>query len=119
MDQTYESERAMTEPQAKSHGWREIAPPSGISAGLGVPVRAYVKGPCRVLVSHEPHGAQMRWHLSISCADRYPGWEEIKDARYSLLPLGLTFAQILPPPRQYTNIHRNCFHLWEIDDGEW
>ena len=67
----------------------------------------------------EPHGAKVRWHLSISCADRYPGWEEIKDARYSLLPLGLTFAQILPPPNEYTNIHRNCFHLWEIEDGEW
>ena len=32
-----------------------------------------------------------------------------------LLPLALTFAQILPPPREYVNIHPNCFHLWEIE----
>lgn len=109
----------MSEPRAKPHGWREMMTPDGVSAITGVAVRAYTKGPCRVLVSHEPHGAKLRWHLSISCANRYPGWEEIKDARYSLLPFGLTFAQILPPPHEYMNLHRNCFHLWEIDHGEW
>lgn len=80
----------------------------------------FTKGGCKVLVSHEDHGkGRMRWHLSISREDRYPGWSEIKDARYSLMPENLTFAQILPPAKDYTNIHRNCFHLWEIDDGEW
>ena len=45
--------------------------------------------------------------------------DRIVDARYALLPLGLTFAQILPPPNEYVNIHRNCFHLWEIEGDEW
>lgn len=89
----------------------------------------FSKGDCRVLISREkrPTGAfvlpahldKWRYHLSISCADRYPTWEEIKDARYSLLPHGLTFAQILPPPKDWVNIHPNCFHLWEIEEGEW
>lgn len=105
--------------RVKSHGWRELGENPVISSAVGVPTKLYSKGPCRVLVSQEPHGAKLRWHLSISCSDRYPGWEEIKDARYALLPLGLTFAQILPPPNEYTNIHPNCFHLWEIEDGEW
>ena len=106
------------EERVKSHGWAEHV--LGMThLGIEPGTRLFIKGPCRVLVSQEPHGAKVRWHLSISCADRYPGWEEIKDARYSLLPLGLTFAQILPPPNEYTNIHRNCFHLWEIEDGEW
>lgn len=105
--------------RVKSHGWRELGENPLVSQMTGALTKAYTKGPCRVLVSQERHGEKMRWHLSISCADRYPGWEEIKDARYSLLPLGLTFAQILPPPSEYTNIHRNCFHLWELEEGEW
>lgn len=79
----------------------------------------YMKGGCQVLVSREDHGGKLRWHLSISRVNRYPHWEEIKDARYSLLPPELTFAQILPRPQDYTNIHKYCFHLWEIDDAEW
>lgn len=107
----------MSEQRVKSHGWREIEAPRLPHNG---PTRAYQKGPCRVLVSQEDHkNGKPRWHLSISCADRYPGWNEIKDARYSLLPLGLTFAQILPPPQEFVNIHPNCFHLWEIDHAEW
>jgi hypothetical protein len=29
--------------------------------------------------------------------------------------MGLTFAQILPPMDEYTNVHPYCFHLWEIE----
>jgi hypothetical protein len=104
----------------KAHGWRELQPVRlPLAAHHDQPARAFAKGPCRVLVGREDHIGKLRWHLSISCSTRYPGWEEIKDARYSLLPVGLTFAQILPPLNQYVNVHPNCFHLWEIDDGEW
>ena len=98
------------------NGWKaagEYTLPDGSRA------ERFSKGSCQVLLGHEDHGNRMRWHLSISCPHRYPKWEEIKDARYSLMPHDITVAQILPPPREYTNIHRNCFHLWEIEDGEW
>lgn len=100
----------------KSHGWVEIDVPP---MPAGQRVRAFIKGACRVLVGHEDRHTNgiLRWHLSISCEDRYPVWDEIKDARYALLPLGLTFAMLLPPPGEYVNIHPNCFHLWEIDDS--
>lgn len=110
-------ERTLSQPPAEPgrNGW--------ISHGhqdLGVcTADFYMKGGCRVLISREDHCGKMRWHLSISRVNRYPHWDEIKDARYSLLPLELTFAQILPPPHEYTNIHSNCFHLWEIDQHEW
>lgn len=105
----------------------EVAPPARngwISQGQydlpgGVAAEMFIKGGCKVLVSREDHGNKLRWHLSISRVNRYPHWEEIKDARYSLLPHELTFAQVLPPPGDYVNIHQNCFHLWEIDDAEW
>jgi hypothetical protein len=105
--------------RVKFHGWRDVGPMKLEVEGSDMPAHAYVKGPCRVLVSHEPHAGKMRWHLSISCTTRYPDWEEIKDARYALLPVGLTFAQILPPRDQFINIHPNCFHLWELDHHEW
>lgn len=101
--------------RVKSHGWAEMQP----LTMMGLTMRAFVKGPCRVLVGQEDHCGKQRWHLSISCANRYPHWEEIKDARYSLLPMGLYFAQILPPLDRYTNVHPNCFHLWELDEHEW
>lgn len=100
--------------RVKSHGWHDEGPMS--LPGTPVIAKRYTKGECRVLITLEPQqrkGAP-KLHLSISCADRYPTWEEIKDARYSLLPMGLTFAQILPPLHEFVNVHPNCFHLWEI-----
>lgn len=84
----------------------------------GVPVVAHKMGSCRVLVSQDPvveRGIELlRWHLSISHPTRYPKWDEIKEARYKFLPTGITVAMILPPPSEYVNIHKNCFHLHEI-----
>lgn len=57
-----------------------------------------------------------RWHLSISHPMRYPKWDEITDARYTLVPDHVTMAMILPPRAEYVNIHKNCFHLHEIHD---
>jgi hypothetical protein len=116
--------------RVKSHGWAESQIPDGVSLMerrsaemlRSTKTRLYDKGPCQVLVSQEPRpkmgAVRNYWHLSISCRDRYPTWEEIKDARYSLLPMGLTFAQILPPMNEFVNIHPNCFHLWELDADE-
>lgn len=57
------------------------------------------------------------WHLSISHRDRYPTWDEIKDARYALLPNDAMIAMMLPPKDEYVNLHPNCFHLWECRKG--
>jgi hypothetical protein len=71
-------------------------------------------GYCRVLREH--HGEPYGWHLSISCMHRYPTWDEIKAARYDLLPADITMAMLLPPPDDYVNVHKNCFHLHQIAD---
>lgn len=104
--------------RVKAHGWRDMGTVQ-LPMMKDTITRSFMKGPCYALVSQENHVGRMRWHLSISCSNRYPGWEEIKDARYALLPVGLTFAQVLPPLTEYLNVHPNCFHLWEIGDGEW
>lgn len=74
--------------------------------------RAYLWGECRVLIGKE----DTRWHLSISCADRYPTWDEIRDARYLFLPNHIMAAILLPPKEQYVNLHPNVFHVWEIKE---
>jgi hypothetical protein len=91
--------------------------PPGLFA-KGEEPRAFAKGDCRVLVGREHRNGEsrLRLHLSISRVDRYPNWDEIKAARYELLPLHLTFAMLLPPPGDYVNIHPNCFHLWEVTE---
>ena len=64
---------------------------------------------------------EFRWHVSIAHPSRYPTWDEIKTAVYSIESLtlrpGRTFAQLLGDPGQdvWVNAHGNCFHLYEID----
>lgn len=83
--------------------WREIVSP--------VPYcRAFMWGDLKVFAGKEPPG----WHMSISHPYRYPTWEEIKAARYDLIPDDVTMAMLLPPERQFVNLHQNCFHLHQI-----
>lgn len=68
------------------------------------------------LVALEPEG----WHLSVSFRDhrgaltRYPSWDELADARYTLLPDDVTVALVLPPPDEYVALHDTTFHLHEL-----
>jgi hypothetical protein len=77
--------------------------------------KAFTKNGCNVWITRDrgPSG-MVRWHLSISRTDRYPVWDEIKDARYALLPDNITMAMLLPPKAEYVNLHKNCFHLHEM-----
>jgi hypothetical protein len=57
-----------------------------------------------------------RYHLSVSCRDRYPTYDEIADARYDLLPKSVRdMAMVLPHPDDYVNLG-DVFHLWEVFD---
>ena len=97
-------------------GYEEIDAPVVVMGGQG-PVynKAYRKGDLSIWVSREVHnGCQLRWHMSISAPDRNPLWEEIRDARYDLLPDDCIMGQLLPPKREYVNVHEHCFHLHEI-----
>ncbi len=80
--------------------------------GVGTVATVYIMGECRILVSKD----MGLWHLSISCQDRYPTWDEIKKSRYDLMPDQITMGMLLPPRDQYVNCHKNTFHLWEIQD---
>lgn len=77
-------------------------------------MRVFTSGPLMAIVSLDDG----RFHLSVSCKDRYPTWDEIADARYDLLPHDIEAAMILPCPENYVNFHPYTFHLWEIHDPE-
>jgi hypothetical protein len=72
----------------------------------------------KVIVNQEPTRHGRLWHLSISRNDRYPSWDEIREARDSLLPKDMDFMMILPQEKDYVNVHPNCFHLWQAPK-EW
>lgn len=82
--------------------------------------QVWMLGECKVIVALEPAGAkgEMLWHLTISHQDRHPTWDEIKTARYRLLPRSLCFGMLLPPPEQYVNVpaQDHVFHLYEVTD---
>jgi hypothetical protein len=84
-------------------------------------MRHYTMGPCNILVGREPAGVdgELLWHLTISTPSRHPTWDEIKTARYRLLPADLTFGMLLPPAAQYVNVEAqdHVFQLWEVRDS--
>lgn len=80
--------------------------------------KAYYQGYLQVIVSRDLIGGSRKWHLSISHPHRHPIWDEIKEARYQLLPDAITMGILLPPKGEYVNIHEHCFHLFEVD-VEW
>lgn len=78
-----------------------------------------IMGECQIALSRQPTaGGVLRWHLSISCRDRHPTWDEIKTAKYRLLGPDLVAAMILPPIDLYVNYapQDHVFHLHEIED---
>lgn len=90
-------------------------------AGMGSKgLKVYEMGECNIILAREPIGVngEMLWHLTISHPHRHPVWDEIKTARYRLLPLELTFGMLLGPPRNYVNLpsQNHVFHLHEIHD---
>jgi hypothetical protein len=84
---------------------------------------AFEMGECRIMLAREPMAKdwELRWHLSISCVDRHPTWDEIKTARYRLLGPDTVMAMVLPKAEHYVNYTRqdHVFQLLEIvDEGE-
>jgi hypothetical protein len=95
-----------------AHEWREAKTPDAVAKACEPGTRLYVSTTthCKVLVSHT-HA--LGWHLSISHPWRNPTWDEIKSARYALIPDGARMTMDLPPSDEFVNVHEHCFHLYE------
>lgn len=82
-----------------------------LSGNLPPETTLYTLNQCTILVSKPTKISG--WILSISHPSRYPTWDEIAKARYSLLPHDLIFVMPLPSPDDYVNVHANTFQLHE------
>lgn len=76
-----------------------------------ITVERFQMGDVSILKTHKP-GVGL--HLSLAHPRRLPTWDEVKRVRYELLPLDKTFAMLLPPPEEYTNLHEYCFQMIEV-----
>jgi hypothetical protein len=81
-----------------------------VSALLEPGSRAYMMSGCRIICSRQRAG----WHLTISRPDRLPSWEDVRDARYALIPDEAVMVMMLPPRGEYVNVHEFCLQLYEI-----
>lgn len=74
----------------------------------------FKRGVCKILIS--PPYNDLGWHMSISCANRDPQWNEIKEAWYDLIPdaENRNGAMFFPPKDEYVNVHKYCFHIHEV-----
>lgn len=83
------------------------------------PAGCYLKA----VVSRDPTLAGDLWHLSVSHSDAYnepdrcPTWDELKHAKFSLMPVDLAMVLIFPRRTDnYVNDHPTTLHLWEAID---
>lgn len=71
----------------------------------------------RVIVSGTVKGGGRWIHLSFSCRDRVPDWEELRAVKGRFLGDDATAVQVFPPKEQWVNVHPYCLHLWSCVDG--
>ncbi|GEM_PF-2959807 len=55
-------------------------------------------------------------HVSISREDRYPSWEEILEVKEHFFG-DVDCMMVMPKKEDYVNIHRNCFHVWQMPEA--
>lgn len=95
-------------PKIEPQDWPKGVEPA--AWGLEEDAKRYMLGECQIIVGTMPSGKK---HLSISHPDRHPTWDEMKQARYELLPDNIDMAMYLPASKEYVNIHNHCFHWYQ------
>ena len=121
-------------PVIKRGKWRQVPIPPRVLAGLEPDARCFVRRlddrDRTVLQVTVGRSSNAGWHLSIvhvrtdlvgptggPVTGRIPTWEEIRDARYELLPDDIYMAIILPPRKDYVDLGPSTMHLYEIPGG--
>lgn len=67
----------------------------------------------------EMDAAANRWdHVSISCEDRCPTWEEMEFIKRLFFDRHECAMQLHVPPRDHVNNHEYCLHIWRPLDCE-
>jgi hypothetical protein len=85
--------------------WREINPPF-------YGQRAYQRPGIAVIVTEEEYEGNKWLHVSMSRRERLPLWSELREVKDIFIGRDKKAIQVLPPEKEYVNIHPYCLHLW-------
>ena len=99
--------------------WTPMAFPVGVKAALinqgASDCRAFSsKNGLRVVQTIDSGAHGKLRHVSVSHPERYPTWEEIKEVKERFFGPDQDTMMVLPRKELYVNLHRNCFHLWQM-----
>jgi hypothetical protein len=70
-----------------------------------------------LIISGELHDSRRWIHLSLAHKDRMPTWTELVDIKEIFIGRDDTSIQVIPPRKQYVNIHPFCLHLFTCIEG--
>lgn len=105
------------EPNMRPEAFRSTHPKLGGSP-MCVNWGYFEWGPLRIISSGTPDGNNPlvtdEWweHVSVSCINRCPTWEEMQAVKELFWSDDETVVQIHPPRKHYVNHHPYCLHLW-------
>lgn len=101
------------EPNFRIEYFRKRHPVLGDSP-LGMDWGFFISGPLRIISSGIPGSGEPPWeHVSISCADRCPTWEEMQYVKELFWDDTETVLQFHPRCNKYKNLHPFTLHLWK------
>lgn len=93
----------------KNDAMRRVHPTLGASPALSL-YGYFELGELRIISS----GAGDKWeHVSVSCADRCPTWDEMCRVKAVFWGEDETVLQFHPRDAEYINHHPFCLHLWK------
>ena len=105
--------------------WTEIGIPKDVTPTVEPGAKGYTRrvwdGVLTMMVGSSKEAG---WHLSISqCKEngkfrRLPNWQEIRDARYDFVQDEIYMAMILPPKREYVNLHPTTMQIFQMRRNE-
>lgn len=97
-------------PRGTARDWARHFPAIGAECWR---LQCFTFGQCQVMLTKE-HDLI---HFSISHPSRYPSWDEIAAVRYRLIPTESDAVLVLPPEKEYINVHEFCFQVHETRRG--
>jgi len=106
-----------TEPIHQLDEYRKDHPSLG-STGKGTNYGFFMRGPLRIISSGDR--TNNGWeHVSVSCADRCPTWDEMCQVKNMFWEPLETVIQFHPSQDNYVNNMRYCLHLWKRTNMEY
>ena len=108
----------MYAPKVLPIAWATMNTPINLQTVYGKQVRSYLSANTMAHLTVDYYSAGGTWlHLSVSCMNRIPSWDELKEAKELFLGDRLA-VQVLPPKEYYVNVQPNVLHLFSRLDKE-